>query len=182
MFFTAIYSAGLVTWLPCHQLMNEGSGPSDIYTKIQTKRSLIRLLPQKIAQQIINIVGKWGKITCLSFGGTMCAPQKVHISKTNAFNQRKLMTKPGILGEFPFLSLSCANLGWILNPFDQLFFTFYMFWSNKTIVRNHICSRQLSRWSTLSSLVGSWRVRGSRCCWARWPCAKLHGTVILRQV
>ena len=40
-----------------------------------------------------NHVGKCGKITCLSFGGTMCVPQKVHISKTNTFNQRKLMTK-----------------------------------------------------------------------------------------
>ena len=62
----------------------------------------IRLSPEKIAKQIINIVGKCGKITCLSFGGTMCVPQKVHISKTNTFNQRKLMTKPVPLS-IPFL-------------------------------------------------------------------------------
>jgi hypothetical protein len=30
--------------------------------------------------------------------------------------------------------------------------------------------------------VGSWRVRGSRCCWDGDHAKNLHGTVILRQV
>ena len=117
----------------------------------------IRLSPEKMAKQIINIVGKCGKITCLSFGGTMCVPQKVHISKTNAFNQRKLMTKPGILGEFPFLSLSCANLGWILNPLNQLFLHFTCFDPTKRSSEITFAAKDSfpADPSTLSSLVGS---------------------------
>jgi len=159
-FSTAIYSAGLETWLPGHQLMNEGSDPSDIYTKIHIRSYTV--VARKNGKANHQHSGKmWENHLSLIWGNYVCA------SKGAYFQNKRIQSKEthdktwyfgGVPLSIPFLCKPRLDF----EPIEPTFFTFYMFWSNKTIVRNHICSQgQLSRWS-LHPVLARGFLKGAR--------------------